>query len=433
MYKGKETEMRIRLVLCLLAALALAGLSMAVVQDADPSGLLKTADEMVQVTARLRGLEPKAAIARGVKSRDEISQYLNEQANENTPGEIQQEEKLLRILGLLPPSVNYKEMVLKLYTEQVGGYYDPEKKTFFVASWLPAEEQKPIMVHELDHALGDQYFDLGKMLKEDRKLQNDDKVLAHEALREGDATALMLNYLLEPAKRNFSQLPDLVFTMRTLMESQQSQFEVLKTAPLYLRETMLFPYVYGSAFLQKVWKQNPSWDTVNSAYTDLPSSTEQIIHPEKYLGIPRDEPKPVDAEALANRLGGGWKVTYKNVLGEFSLSILLNLHLSEERSRRSAAGWGGDQVLLLENATGKNAVLVDTVWDNDAEADEFSAALQAWFAQHFPNGKKADEPPAGFSLIQDKEINEFRHEGSDVRFIIGLPEPDAQLLRDAKF
>ena len=115
---------------------------------------------------------------------------------------------------------------------------------------------------------------------------------------------------------------------------------------------MFFPYSYGAAFLQKIWAQNPSWESVNKMYSDLPSSTEQIIHPEKYF-VTRDEPKPVSAEALAARLGSDWKVAYKNVLGEFSLNLLLSLHLSEERSRRSAAGWGGDQVLLLENSAGQ--------------------------------------------------------------------------------
>ncbi len=420
--------MRIRWILWVAAILILGGGALAVVQETNPSELLKTADDMIQAASRIRDLQPKSPIARGVKSRDEISQYLNEQVQENYgKGELQQEGTLLRILGLIPASIDYRDFVLKLYSEQIAGFYDPDRKTFFIASWLAAAEQKPVMVHELDHALQDQYFDVNKIIKEDRGLHDDDKTLAHQALFEGDATVVMLNYELEPVKRTFSQLPDLAFAMRTLLAGMQSQFPVFKTAPTYLQETIFFPYGYGASFLQKIWAQHPSWDYVNKIYSDLPTSTEQILHPEKYYGT-RDNPKPVDAEPVAAKLGSDWKVVYKNVLGEFSLGLLLNLHLSEERSKSAAAGWGGDQVLLLQNAEGKNAALIDTVWDSVAEADEFYQAMQAWFQQKFPNAVKSDETTAGYSLTLDKQVHALRHEGAEVRFIIGLPESEAKKL-----
>ena len=421
----------IRWILRLLYFAVLGGGALTLAQEADTSELLKAADEMVQVTARIRGLEPKAPIARGVKSRAEISEYLNQQVRDNySHGELQLEGKMLSTLGLIPVSLDYKDFILKLFTEQVGGYYDPEKKTFFIASWLPAEEQKPIMVHELGHALQDQHFDVNKILKEDRRLRNDDRTMAHQALMEGDGMVIMLNYLLEPVKRNFAQLPDLAFIMRTQMSTMQSQSEVFSSAPAYIQESVLFPYGYGAAFLQKIWAQNPSWESVNKIYSDLPTSTEQIMHPEKYYGT-RDEPKPVNAEAVAAKLGGDWKVAYKNVLGEFALNLLLTLHVTEERSKRSAAGWGGDQVLLLENKAGKNAVLVETVWDTVEEADEFFSALQAWFQARFPSGKKSNESATGFYLIQDKEAHALRQEATSVRFVIGLTESDSPKL--AKF
>jgi hypothetical protein len=421
--------MSIRWILYLAAIVGLGGSAWALVQETSPADLLKTADAMIQATARIRGLEPKSPIARGVKTRTEIAQYLNEQVQENySEGELRQEGKLLRILGLIPDSVDYREWVLKLYSEQIAGFYDADRKTFYIASWISAADQKPVMVHELAHALQDQHFDVMKILKEDRGRKNDDRTMAHEALFEGDATVVMLNYELEPVKRTFSQLPDLAFAMRTLMASMQSQFPVFKAAPAFLQESMFFPYSGGAAFLQKAWAQNPSWESVNKMYADLPSSTEQILHPEKYF-LTRDEPKPASAEELAAKLGSDWKIVYKNVLGEFSLSLLLNLHLSEERAKRSAAGWGGDQILLLENTAGKDAVLVNTVWDNDGEAEEFFQAMQSWLQQKYPNVPKSDETATGFSLLQDKEIHTLRHEGTNVRFVIGLPESEAQKLK----
>ncbi len=418
--------MRIRWVLWLVLIVALGQGTPALIQETDTSDLLKTADEMVQTTARLRGLEPKAPIQRGVKSRAEIEQYLNERVQQDyDQGELEEEGKMLRKLGLIPADIDYKDFTLKLLTEQVGGFYDPDKKTFFIASWLPAAEQKPVMVHELTHALQDQYFNVGAILKQDRKADNDDRTLAHAALLEGDGMAVMLDYLLEPVKRHFAELPDLAFIMRTQMSTMQSQFAVFKSAPDFLQEMLLFPYGYGASFLQSVWKQNPSWQAIDKIYSDLPASTEQIIHPEKYLGT-RDEPKPVKAESFAAKLGKNWKIAYKNVLGEFALGRLLNLHLTDERSRRTVTGWGGDQVLLLENETGKDAVLVSTVWDTTFDAEKFFGAMDEWFRQHYPKIPRIDESAAGFSLVKEGEFSSLRREEAGVRFIIGLPEAEAK-------
>jgi hypothetical protein len=317
--------------------------------------------------------------------------------------------------------MDYGEFVLKLLSEQVGGYYDPVQKTLFIASWLTAEEQKPVIVHELTHALQDQHFNVSGILKEDRNVRNDDRALAHQAVMEGDGMVVMLQYLLEPVKRHFSQLPDLAFIMQAQMSTMQSQYAVFRDAPPYLQESLLFPYGYGAAFLQNAWKQNPSWQAVNKMYSDLPVSTEQIMHPEKYL-IGRDDPKPVTEDDPAVRLGKGWRTTYKNILGEFSLGLLLNLQLTEERSRRSVTGWGGDQVLLVENGEGKEAVFVSTIWDTAEDAEKFLLAMQDWFQKGYTKAVKKDEMPAGFSLAQDGEFHSIRREGTSVRFVIGLPE-----------
>jgi hypothetical protein len=422
--------MRIRWIIVLILFVGLCNGLRALTQEAGISDLIKTADEMVEVTARLRGLEPTAPILKGVKSRDEISRYLKERVQEDYDQDrLQKEGRLLKKLGLIPSTIDYGEFLLKLLTGQVGGFYDPDKKTLFIASWLPVEEQKPVMVHEIAHALQDQHFDVERILKEDRDLDDDDRVLAHQALLEGDGMAVMLDYFLEPVKRHFADLPDLAFVMRTQISSMQTQYAVFKSAPPFLQETLLFPYGYGASFLQQAWKQNPSWQSINKIYSDLPVSTEQIIHPEKYFSN-RDAPKPVDAEALVMKLGGNWKIAYKNVFGEFSLSLLLSQHLVGERARRSAAGWGGDQVLLLENGSGRDAVLVSTLWDTADDSEKFFTAMDEWFRQHFPGAKRLNESPTGFSLVQSGEFSALRCETNAVRFIIGAPENESRNLKD---
>jgi hypothetical protein len=408
------------LIICVLAAGTLA-----FPQKTSTSDLMTAADEMVKGVIQLRALQPKTPIQKGVKSREEIFKYLNEHVRKTySEEELREEGETLRELGLIPADMDYKGFVLKLLTEQVEGFYDPDDKTFYIASWIPAEAQKPTMVHELTHALQDQYFDLNRILNDEEKVNNNDQALAHQAVIEGDAVAVMLNYLLAPAKRDFASLPNLAFVMRSMSSSTQGNLAIYKSAPLYLQEELVFPYGYGAAFLQKVWDKNPSWDAVNKIFYDLPLSTEQIMHPAKYLET-RDNPKPVEIQNPANLLGDKWKVIYTNVLGEFTLNIFLRLQLSEEQANRAAEGWGGDQLMLLETSEGKRGVLISTIWDSPEDADEFYQALTDWFAKKHPAEAKIAEPSNQLAYRHNGEMDAAVRNGTQIRLIISFPEDAA--------
>jgi hypothetical protein len=384
--------------------------------------LLKAVDGVVDRVVELRGLPKKAAIERGVSTREEIVQYLRENIDEVYREEdLQREEWLLKKLGLIPATMDYKEFTIELLTEQVGGYYDPKRKTFFVADWLPIEQQLPVMAHELTHALQDQHFDLEQLMERDRRLHNEDRLLAHQAIIEGDAVAVMFDYILLPLGRTFAELPDMTLLMQLQLESMNSQFKILESAPDFLKETLLFPYSYGPTFLKKIRTRDPSWAAVNKIYADLPASTEQIIHPEKYLEE-RDDPTPVDIEDPVPELGEDWKTSYKNVLGEFSYYLLLKLHLPEGEARRAAAGWDGDQILLLEKGSGeKRAVFAASVWDTEEEAEEFYLGLLRWLETRFPDAPKQKDD-AKYSLSHQGERHGIQRDGLMVQFVVGLPE-----------
>ncbi len=422
---------RWRFFLCLLlASLLLVGSAPALLQQTTPSEkLLAAADELIPVVARLRSLKPKAPIQKGVKTREEISQFVKQEVGDHYQlSELKSEGILLQKLGLIPPGLDYVEFTLKLLTEQIGGYYDSEKKAFFIAGWLPLDEQKPAMVHELTHALQDQYFDLEGIVKRDRKAQNDDTALAHQAIAEGDATAVMLDYLLEPVGKTFVQLPDLVFVMQAQLAYANNQYEILKSAPDFIKQTLVFPYSYGAAFLQKARAHGEAWSVVDKIYSNLPASTEQIIHPEKYLDQ-RDDPKPVEFEDPTPRLGKGWRIAYKNVLGEFSLYLLLKLSMPEEAAKKAASGWGGDQIILAEDADAKqNAVFAVTVWDNQESADRFYEALSMWLQHGHAESRKLESSENALAIVSGGEYRSIRRQGTEVRFTVGLPESYAEKL-----
>ena len=397
----------------------------AAAQQVDESQILKALDELTVTTARVRGLELKSPIKKGIKSREEITGFITGKINEDyNPERILLEEKVLKKTGLLPEKIDYQKSVIDLMTEQVQGFYDPEERMLFIASWLPISDQESVMMHEITHALQDQHFDLQTRFRANRNSQNDDYLLAQQALFEGDATVTTLQFTIEPFKRHFSELPDLAFIMETQMDAEISKSSVLSATPRFLRDTMIFPYGYGAAFLQEAWRRNPSWESINKIYSDPPMSTEQIMHPEKYFGT-RDNPKSIDAEAKTAKLGGEWKIPYKSIFGEFMLGQMLELHMSKDRAKRSAAGWGGDEVLLLENGAGQNAVWIETEWDTDEDAEKFFAAMDEWFRLHYPKSSRRSTPE-GFSLVQGGEYSALSREGTGVRIILGIPESESK-------
>ncbi len=413
-------------------AVFLAGGIHAVVQEDASLQLLKTADEIVQQVARIRGLELKSPINRGIKTKEEISEYLARSVNKYyDENELLREGRLLEKIGFIADGSQYKDLVMKLLTEQVGGYYDPDEKTFFIAGWLPVEQQRPVMVHELTHALQDQHFNIGRFLNEDAEPKNDDRALAHKAVFEGDGMAVMIDYLLQPMGKTFLQLPDLVFVMRSQFTLMDSQFAVFRDAPMFLKETLLFPYGYGAAFLQKVRAGDQPWSAVDRIYSDLPESTEQIIHPEKYLAN-RDSPTLLPEENISETFGERWRKGYENVFGEFSMFLLLKLHLGEERSKRAAAGWDGDRILLVEEVSGAGSfVLLESIWDSEDEAEEFRQALEDWLPRRLPNAQKltaGEGGTQGVTYSDDRGISFAQRRGAKMRLVLDIPRETASRL-----
>ncbi|HLV01842.1 MAG TPA: hypothetical protein VKZ59_11285, partial [Acidobacteriota bacterium] len=246
-------------------------------------------------------------------------------------------------------------------------YYDPLEGRFLLADWVAAEEQEEVIAHELTHALQDQHFDLEAILNAD---VNSDQALAHSSVIEGDGILTMLAYLLTPHGRTIADLPDLAELAESTASFSGPEFEKLAEAPLFLREVLLFPYSYGGRFVQTVVRRS-DWRGLNDVYSDLPRSSEQILHPEKYLAD-RDDPVVVQILDFSDYLGRGWSSISDDTLGEVGISILLREKGADiELARDAAEGWGGDSYYLLRGPDGAEALILKTVWDSTYEAEEF--------------------------------------------------------------
>jgi len=342
----------------------------AAIAKPDAAALNSTAD-ILKIVSRLRELDIKQPVQSAFKTKDEIEQSIIRDLDENTPPEeFEATQKTLTKLGLVSKSFRLRDYVVQLLREQVAGFYEPKTKEFYLAAWLPVSEQKRVIAHELVHALQDQHFNLRRF---ERWPKGDsDAELAAHALVEGEATLVMIQYDFEQQgmKLDLSKIGALTDGMiEQDGDSDAKSYPVLAGAPKVLKENLQFPYLYGAGFVGAVLKSR-SWRGLDTSYVTLPSSTEQIMHPERFLD--RDDPVKIKMPDLAGALGADWKKADGDVNGEFGYLVALAEFIPKRAAKTAAAGWGGDRYALYENTvTGALLLGQFTTWDTESDAKEF--------------------------------------------------------------
>jgi len=343
--------------------------------SAQNAAIVSTTAAILKETSELRELSILKAVKSGAQSRADIERMIVRNLDaDTTPDEMHAAETLLHAFGLAPKDFAYRPFLIKLLTEQVAGYYDPKAQEFYLADWIELEGQKPVMAHELTHALQDQHFNL-KRFEKWPKGDSDAELAAH-ALIEGDATLAMTLYMAR------NPLVALAF-MRSL-GSQEVALEQFKQAPRALRESLLFPYEEGSSWATQVYKRG-GWEMVSQAFSKLPQSSEQILHADKYFAY--EAPQKLALPDFKSILGPSWKRIDYDVNGEWGLYLVLDEFLNNAtESKRAAAGWGGDRFAIYETASsGQTFIVQSTSWDTPQDAKEFFEAYAKRTAKRYPD------------------------------------------------
>lgn len=409
---------------CLIATLAFVGASVAFVPQSSRiarsttrnAAIVATTVAVLQETSGIRQLSILRPVRSGAQSRTEIERMIIKNLDEqSTPAELHATELALKKQGLAPSDFQYRRFLVNLLTEQVAGYYDPKVQCFYLADWIELEGQKPVMAHELTHALQDQHFNLRRFEKWPKG--DSDAELAAHSLIEGDATLAMMLYMAR------NPLVALAF-MRSLSASGMSS-DQFKQAPRALRESLLFPYDQGFEWANRVHKRG-GWKLVSDSYAKLPQSTEQILHPEKYFSY--ESPFKITLPDVRNQLGTNWKRIDYDVNGEWSFYLILDQFLQAPgESRRAAAGWAGDRYALYEGTTSGDVLLTElTAWDTDKDAREFFDAYAKRTAQRYPDARELESTSEkernlrhSWQTSEGPVILELR--GSRVLIVEGVP------------
>jgi hypothetical protein len=371
---------------------------------APKEALLAAADEITRQVGALRGLPAKNPLQRGVLSRAEIGQKLKERiAKEYTPEEVRNESRVLKRLGLLAPDADYEKLILDILMEQVAGFYDPFVSKLFIADWLPLEMQRPALAHEIQHALQDQHFDLKRFatpIKDDG-----DRQLARAALVEGDGTAVMLEFQAQAMGLPLDQLPDLIAQIgKQMLQGGMGNTPQFDKAPAFLKETLIFPYLGGLTFVAHLHRGAP-WSKVDAVFKNPPESTEQVLHPEKYLA--KELPVKIVPAALPSL--ASLKELRRDVLGELAWKVLLASKLPEDVAQKAAAGWGGDRYVAYADAASIDSpvtIVNLSVWDTETDAKEVEAAGKKLLAA-MTGTDKSDKSEWWLERKEDKVLMVF--------------------------
>lgn len=329
---------------------------------------LKTADDILVQMSQILHLPIKEPLKKTLRSKDEIRAYLiREDKEDKTDAERYADDKTLEAFGLIPKGFPLDAFMLDVLTDQVAGLYDPKAGEFYIADWIPADEQKEVMAHELTHALEDQSFHIDPWVKAARP--NDDAEFARDAVSEGSAMAAMVDYSLVDQKLTVRDIPDVSLLIRAGAVAQMDKDPKLSTAPVYIRDELLFPYLAGTSFAQQFLKAHAGWQDIHLIFERPPVSTQQILHPDLYLK--NQAPASVKLPDWKGLVPEDWKLLEENVMGEFGVEEVLKTFLDENRANISQA-WDGDRYATFENEKSKQVSLVFLlVLDSDEDAARF--------------------------------------------------------------
>lgn len=388
--------MRIRLVVALLTA----GIGLAACGDGEAppgqeigasaaeSSLRARSRELLPDVERLSGLPAREPLKLGVRSREALEAFLAAELDEQFADE--RIHNLMRVyarLGLVPDTLDLEPLLTRLLMEQVAGFYDPASDTLFVVAGISEELVEGVLVHEMVHALQDQYVDLDSLVEETRR--RNDTGMAVQAAIEGHATFVMYEWMLgEMMGRDvdLTQMPRIAETFDSeALGAAGLEMPELQQAPAVIREQLLFPYLSGLDFIQVRW--SGAGGRVPPLGDALPRTTEQILHPGRWGASEVETPAPLD---FAAEPGGEWSEVYRDGMGEADARILLRQFLDDEdRADAAARGWDGDVYRLLEGPEGEVLIWVSR-WDEAAEADEFARAVRSALEARYAGTSERD-------------------------------------------
>jgi hypothetical protein len=388
--------------------------------------LFHSVDEILDFDSKQTGLPIKKEVKRKLTSRDEVVSYLTQHLDDEDTKRLRRSELVLKKFGLLPRDFDLQTFLVALLREEIAGYYDPKTRTVNLLEWVPMEEQEPVMAHELTHALQDQSVGLEKWMKKGDKdlgemkkdptpadIENDEIDDAREAVIEGQAQAIMFQYAMAPTGRSITTAPDLVDQMEEETLSGTSGTKVFNDAPIFMKESLTFPYSFGMEFIIQLIDKGGKEKAFAGVLRNPPHTTRQIMQPETYLSGEKIDPIRVP----------DFKHDFKEyqkfdigAMGEFDVSILIEQYAGKPAAKRLYPEWRGGYYYAAKPKSASKSesapplgLLYVSRWSSADKAAEFAAIYARSLTQRYKKAAELGDLESEESLqSSDPKVNPLK-------------------------
>jgi hypothetical protein len=349
--------------------------------------LFRSVDEILQFASKDTSLPIKQPVKRTLTSRDQVVAYITKHMSEDEDAQrLRRSELVLKKFGLLPRDFDLQTFLLALLREQVAGYYDPKTKTVNLLDWVDVEQQRPVLAHELTHALQDQSFGLEKWMKAgagdlagnskeptQADIEGDETAAARQAVVEGQAMVVLIDYMLEPTGQSLKDSPQIVEALKQGMLVGTADSIQFHNAPLYLKEALTFPYRFGIDFVADVLAKNGKEKAFAGVFANPPRTTREIMEPKTYLSGEHLQPMRLPEFP---RIFKSYEHFDSGAVGEFDVAVLIDQYAGSRASHDLYPHWRGGYYYAARPTSTPDAVLgllYVSRWSSPAKSAEFAA------------------------------------------------------------
>ena len=377
---------------------------------AETKELFASVDEILKFASERTLLPVKQPVKKAMVGRADVEKYISDKFKDDADRiRFERSELVLKKFGLLPRRFNLHDFLIKLLGEQVAGYYDEKTKTMNLLNWVEFEMQKPVMAHELTHALQDQSFDLDKMMRQDEEIEKrgpedanalisiDEASTARSAVMEGQAMVVLMDYILAPAGHTVEDSPKMVDMMEAQME-KSGDSPLLDNAPLLLREELVFPYGAGMKFVARLLASGGTKLAFRGVLERMPTTSREILQPEEYLAGHHIAPLLLPNFDFLKR---DFEPFDAGAVGQLDVQILLKQYTEEAVANRLSPEWRGGSYYAVgrrgvkpqdPNSSSHVALIYVSRWSNEKVAKEFAKIYAAALPGRYNKLQQAESP-----------------------------------------
>ncbi len=422
------------------------------ITPAEAKELFRSVDEILRFASKDTGLPIKKKVKRTIVTRPQVEKYVGDKFKDDADRiRFERSELVEKKFGLLPRTFDLHSFLIKLLTEQVAGYYDEKTRTMNLLDWNEPEMQRPVMAHELTHALQDQSFNLEKMSKHDEAVEKhglddldelvrtDEDSTCRSAVLEGQAMIVLLDYVMAPSDKSVAKMPDIVDIMQASMDKSRGS-PVFDSAPLLLQEELAFPYRQGMKFIRDLLVTGGKDLAYKGVLERLPHTTREIMEPREYLAGHRVPPLLLPD---MNFLKKDYEPYDAGAVGQLDVSLLLRIYADEKVDKHLSPEWRGGAYYAAgrrdakppdRNSSAHIGLFYVSKWATEAAAQEFARTYAAALSKRYSSVRRvtANNTVTGLAQYTSSDGPIFiQQTGNAVVAVESFDEQAAQRLIEA--